>query len=249
MRLLKKQGTPVNPANPVNPVQTGGRAAFTFFELLVVISMLSVLLAIILPVIQSVRTATLKKRARAEATALAQAAIHYKAEYGFWPGQAVYDTPTTVKGHPDLPLNQMVGMIAVGPETFTSRIDVKSSSGTPDFLRLNSNEVYQAFSTVAYPVGTGYEPNPLNPKGIQFLDLTNETDFRYVSYPDPWGQPYRMIMGLNPRSTFSFHVYRNNNPDERLYEVSVSNVTAFAFSLGPNSTFSTNYIYSAGVGP
>jgi type II secretory pathway pseudopilin PulG len=63
------------------------RVGFTVLELLIVIGVLTVLLAIMLPTIKTVRSASLRNRAQAEATALAQAAVHYKTEYGFWPGQ------------------------------------------------------------------------------------------------------------------------------------------------------------------
>jgi prepilin-type N-terminal cleavage/methylation domain-containing protein len=218
------------------------RRGFTLLELMMVIGVLAVLLAILMTAPRTVREAAFKKRAKVEATALAQAAIRYKAEYGFWPGEMLYETPTTTRAHPSMPIP--AGMIAVGPADFTSKIT--TSAGALGYLQLNSNEVYQAFSTVGFPNGTGYAINPLNPKAIPFLDLKNEADFNIVTFPDPWGQPYRLVMGLNPKSMFTFSVTLNNNP---VYNVSVSNVSAFAFSLGPSTFQSTNYIYSAGVGP
>ena len=218
---------------------------FTLLEMIVTVGVLSVVLAIIFPVVKSARTAALMKQARAEATALAQGAIRYKAEYGFWPGEMEYDAPDRVRPHASKP--SPCGMIAAGPAEFTTKIQV-SGSGPSGFLSLNTNEVFRAFSAAAYPAGGKYAANPLNPKAIQFLDLRNETDFDTVGFPDPWGEPYRLIMGLNPQSTFTFSVTKNNNPNPD-YFVSVSNVTAFAFSLGPDRRNSTNYIYSAGVGP
>jgi len=63
------------------------RRAFTVIELVMVVGVLSTLLAIVLPTIKTVRNAVQRRQAMAEATALAQAAIRYKTEYGFWPGQ------------------------------------------------------------------------------------------------------------------------------------------------------------------
>jgi len=215
---------------------------FTLLEIIVVLGVLAIVLASIFPVVRSTRTATLQKRAKAEATVLAQAAIRYKAEYGFWPGEMVYKDETSVKINDAMPIPCL--LIAAGPERFTSRI--RGENGGPvQFLALNTNEVFQAFSVVRYlDAGGKYKPNPLNPKRIPFLELKHEEDFRFVNFPDPWGEPYRLIMGLNPRSRFTFYVTRNETP---VYEVSVSNVTAFAFSLGPYGNNSTNYIYSAGV--
>ena len=65
------------------------RTGFTVIELLMVIGVLSILLAISLPTIKTVHAAILRKRAESEASMLAQAVIHYKSEYGFWPGQLV----------------------------------------------------------------------------------------------------------------------------------------------------------------
>ena len=226
--------------------QTRWARGFTLIELIVVVGVLSILLASVMPALKQVRTATLKKQAKVEATALAQAAIRYKAEYGFWPGEVVWSSDDSVKSHPDSDVSAMYGAIISGPESFTSKIESREGSGTLSLLQLNTNEVFQAFSTVGHPDGSGgYKSNPLNPKIIPFLDLKNETDFNNVSFPDPWGEPYRLIMGLNPRSEFIFRV---TSGDTSLYEVSVSNVTAFAFSIGPSGSRSTNYIYSAGVG-
>ncbi|MCL2104055.1 MAG: prepilin-type N-terminal cleavage/methylation domain-containing protein [Kiritimatiellaeota bacterium] len=230
-------GRAVPPRQPSGEPLPNG---FTMLELIMVVGVLSVLLAIILPAPRMAREATLKKQAKAEATALAQAAIRYKAEYGFWPGEVLYDTDTAVKQNPNLPIP--AGMIAAGPVEFTSNITM--NEGAMGYLSLNTNEVYQAFSTVGYPGGNGYKINPLNPKAIPFLDLKDETDFDRVNFPDPWGQPYRLIMGLNPKSMFTFEVSINN---VKYHDVSVSNVTAFAFSMGPSGLYRTNYIYSAGV--
>ena len=220
-----------------------------------VIGILAVLLAIVLPIPRLVRTAALKKQAKVEATALAQAAIRYKSEYGFWPGEVVCTGPgQPVEFHPDLSGDQIFGVIVSGPREFTQHISSKGNSSL-DILRLSTNEVYRAFSTVGYPSGKGYDVNLLNPKAIPFLELTNETDIESVCFPDPfknpqnpWGQPYRLVMGLNPRSRFEFSVYRNNDPSDVIYEAAVSNVTAFAFSVGPGGRGNTNYIFSAGVG-
>jgi len=215
----------------------------------VVVGVLSVLLAIVLPIPQKVRTAAFKKQARVEATALAQAAVRYKAEYGFWPGEVVYEANAQpVKFHPDMDRDKIIGVIVSGPREFTQNIQPRGTSSSLDILRLDTNEVYRAFCMVGYPRGVGYDINPLNPKGIPFLELTHETNIDFAHFPDPWGQPYRLIMGLNPKSIFTFSVYQNNNPANILHEISVSNVTAFAFSVGPGGRGNTNHIYSAGAG-
>ncbi len=113
---------------------------------------------------------------------------------------------------------------------------------------LDENWAYQAFRRVGEKSGETFKANPLNPKGIHFLDLANEGDPESVGYPDPWGREYILIMGLNPRSTFT-HTVTTEGTGTPAYAVSVSNTIAFAFSFGPNGNQSTNYIYSAGVRP
>ena len=225
-------------------------------ELIVVVGVLSMLLAIVMPIIKQSRVAVYRKQAKVEATALAQAAIRYKAEYGFWPGEVVYDTESSVKPHPTAG-GQMYGAIVVGPASFTQRINAKGGGTASDLLHLNTNEVFQAFCTVGKHNGSsGYARNPLNPKMISFLDMlwpetaprgrlaSSMMDFDNVDFVDPWDEPYRLIMGLNPRTRFTFEITQNG---AMVHEVSVSNVTAFAFSLGERGSRSTNYIYSAGV--
>ena len=216
-------------------------AAFTVLELLMVMGVLSVLLAIVLPTIKTVRASALRKQAKIEATALAQAVIRYKNEYGFWPGQLRAKDDDTVELIEAFKQNQTAFITAIisGPEEFTRELAVNI---TPIYL--NGNELYRAFRQVGRKEGAGFKPNPLNPKGIRFLDLENESDPDRTIFRDPWGGTNVVFMGLNPRSTFTV---RNSGMPS--YSVSVSNAIAFAFSFGADGKNSTNYIYSAGVGP
>lgn len=222
------------------------RRAFTVLELLMVVGVLSILLAIIVPTIRTVHAAALRKRAQAEATALAQAAVRYKTEYGFWPGQIeIKDlSDGTVKLREEFAGEAgIIHLIASGPKTFTDNL--KTTDGAR-VVTLNTNEVCQAFSRVGEKQGTAHLPNPLNPKGIYFLDLAGEDVFQRVGYTDPWGRSYILFMGLNPRSIFT-HTITAQGSGTPTHTVSVSNTIAFAFSLGPEGDRSTNYIYSAGV--
>ena len=219
------------------------RAAFTVLELVIVIGVLSILLAVVLPTIKTVHAAALRKKAQVGATALAQAAIRYKTEYGFWPGQLTRKDDLSVQLNNKIAKkDDMLHLIVCGPEDFTN--DIKVDIDDPNILKINDNAVYQAFCTVGPSSGSARPLNPLNPKGIPFLKLVNEADFERVDYADPWGRPYRLIMGLHPRSTFTVKVKRGSTV---IYEKPVSNTIAFAFSVGSVDPNSTNYIYSAGV--
>lgn len=214
---------------------------------MMVIGVLSVLLAIVIPTIKTVHAFALKKKARAEATALVQAAIRYKTEYGFWPGQLVRKDDVSVRLNPAINNpGAMLHLIVSGPETFTDELQVDMGT-SPNILKINDNAVYQAFRTIGPASGTRYGVNPLNPKGITFLRLETETDPNAVDYPDPWDQSYVLFMGLNPRTVFTYEI--KDSAGAVIATHSVSNQIAFAFSRGPAGPNNTNYLYSAGVRP
>lgn len=235
--------------SPFRPQRPAGRPdldAFTVIELVIVVGVLSMLLAIILPTIKTVRTAALRKQAMADATTLAQAAIRYKTEYGFWPGQleSKNESEGTVRLRSEFQTSDtwLSGIISRYENTdFT----VTTTTGTEP-IYIDDNSAYQSFRRAGDKSGNTFKANPLNPKGIRFLDLKNEDAANTVCFPDPWGREYILIMGLNPRSTFR-HTVTVQDGSTPSYTVSVSNVIAFAFSFGPDGSSSTNYIYSAGV--
>jgi type II secretory pathway pseudopilin PulG len=221
--------------------------AFTVLELVMVVGVLSVLLAAVVPTIKTVRTAALRRQAAAEATALVQAAIRYKTEYGFWPGQVVRKDDVSVRLNPAISdPGAMLSLIVSGPKAFTDELWVDMGA-SPNLLFINDNAVYQALRTVGPASGSRYGVNPLNPKGISFLRLERETDPIEVGFPDPWKQPYVLFMGLNPRTVFTYEI--KDSAGTVIATHSVSNQIAFAFSRGPAGPNNTNYIYSAGVRP
>ena len=175
---------------------------FSIIELTLVIGVLSLLLAIVLPTIKTVHAAVLKKQAAAEATALVQAAIRYKAEYGFWPGQLQEKDADklTVELRSEFTGRDWIPLIISRPD---ADFEVESNESGFPTVYLDKNEVFQALRRIGEKQGTTFKANPLNPKGIHFLDLTEETDKNRVSFPDPWGNNYVLFMGLNPRSSFT----------------------------------------------
>ena len=231
--------------------------AFTVIELIIVVGVLSVLLAIIMPGTTSLRETSKRRRAAAEATVLAQAAIRYKTEYGFWPGE--FNPGANLDGTVSLaPVSgggDFVPLIAYGPSDTIDRLTVTDNNGndiTHLAIKLRDNadadrrRLFQVFSTVGHSSAPPYPSvNFFNPKGIRFLDLKNEGDHEHLDYRDPWGQSYILFMGMNPRSLFRYDVIGLRGTIRQ----AVSNQTAFAFSLGPLQHYGTNLIYSAGVDP
>lgn len=215
-----------------------------------VMGVMSILLAIVLPTIGTAHTAALRKQAETEATALAQAALRYKTEYGFWPGELVINTGSdTVRFHDDFTSSAGDGILALivsAPQSFLNTLNTHEAngSGLSSLLKLKTNEVCRAFAQVDLAQSGTRKTNPLNPKGIHFLDLTDEGDLNRVSYPDPWGRSYVLFMGMNPQSTFTHEITSESSLVAR---ITISNLTVFAFSFGPLGLNSTNYIYSTGA--
>jgi len=222
------------------------RLGFTVIELLVVIGVLSLLLSIVIPTIKTVRAAALRNRAAVEANVLAQAAIHYKNVYGFWPGQLKpkSDTDSSLELRTGFK-NQtgFISFIVSAPAGFTDQLTFSAEANTVIF---NLNEVYQSFCRVGRRTGEKSLPNPLNPKGIHFLDLVHEDDPSQATFLDPWGNAYALLTGMNEKSSFTL-----KNKSTGAVITHLEGQCAYAISGGPDgfSESNTNYIYSAGVKP
>jgi prepilin-type N-terminal cleavage/methylation domain-containing protein len=217
------------------------RAAFTVIELMIVMGVLSILLSILLPVFHTVRKATLKARAKIEATALAQAVVEYKNVYGYWPGMVnatgmQLQQNTSALGNSSTLNWPLVSRYS--NEWFT----VKTTSGD-EVNYVVDNILYR--SLLPFDTRNTDNLNPLNPRRIRFIDLNNESHPTETSRPDPWGNQYIIVMGLTPSSSFVQNFTRNGGGV--FQTLAVSNLTAFAISLGPDGQNSTNLIFSAGV--
>ena len=226
--------------------QPRSRAAFTVLELMIVMGVLSILLSILLPVFHSARKASLRIRARIEATALTQAVIEYKNVYGYWPGMVkasgsqlqIAPTPNKPAGAIDWPL-----VSHFSNEWFKVYVTTSGGASGQEASYVDDNTLYRSllpFDTT-HP-GTEKNLNPLNPRRARFIELADEQTPSRVSLPDPWGNQYIVVMGLNPSTTFT-HEFRNQDTT-LIQRLSVSNLTAFALSLGADKT---NLIFSAGV--
>jgi prepilin-type N-terminal cleavage/methylation domain-containing protein len=229
--------------------QTHSRYGFTIIELTIVIGVLSILLAIALPTVKSVRMAAERKKAEIQATLLTQAVLKYKDVYGFWPGQL--EVTSSGGGTPQVQLsadfkNKTSSPVIISRFNNTD-FEVQSSGDEPIYLGeggQRQNQLYQALNIIdpENQKSDGlYQPNPLNPRQIKFVDLENITDIDEIGFPDPWGQEFIVFMGLNPRNRFT---YEQRQPS---YRITVSNCTAFAFSRGPDGDRSGKFIMAAGV--
>jgi len=220
--------------------------AFTILELLIVMGVLSILLSILLPVFTTARKATLRARAKVQATALAQAVVQYKNVYGYWPGMVKESGSSgRLAENSDAMQTTTLGWPLVSKfsnEWFT--VSVTTSGGAkPNYI--TDNLLYRSLLPFDTIHSGDKNENPLNPRRIRFIDLDNERSPDEASLPDPWGNEYIVVMGLSPSTTFTQEF--KNDRDTLIQRLSVSNLTAFVVCLGPEGKNSTNLIFSAGV--
>ena len=217
-------------------------SAFTIIELVMVIGMLSALLAIVFPVFRKARDAAMRTQARNEATALAQAVLQYNNVYGYWPG-TVKASGANLAINEDLNLSaETIGRPIVSRYSNTTFEVTATLSGNAETRYVDDNTLYRSLLPFDATRAGAQNMNPLNPQRIRFIDMSSEHKPDKVSMPDPWGNQYVVVMGLNP-STYYPLLLKNTDPalNQRL---SVSNLTAFALSCGPDRK---SLIFSAGI--
>lgn len=220
-------------------------SGFTVLELLIVIGVLSVLFSILLPVFSKVREAVLRSRAQVEATALAQAVVQYKNVYGYWPGMVTESGgQVKIEPAPNRPAGAIDWPLVSNFSNVWFKVSVRSQDGSinGEASYVSDNTLYRSLLPFDRRYPSDNNRNPLNPQGFRFVDLKNEEDVRYVSMPDPWGNQYIVVMGLNPSTVFT-HDFKNEG-GETLSRLSVSNLTAFALSYGSDKR---TLIISAGI--
>jgi type II secretory pathway pseudopilin PulG len=152
------------------------KRAFTIIELLGVMVVLATLFGFILPAMKlSVRTAQ-KKQAAADATALAQAVIHYRQTYGLWPGS---ETIADTEGATTL----IVG----------TNLPAWASQEIPNLLGAETHDLADVIRALLP------SDNVDNPRGIRFLDIPASRLRDGDTFLDPWGTPYAIVIHPPPK--------------------------------------------------
>jgi type II secretory pathway pseudopilin PulG len=152
------------------------KRAFTIVELLGVMVVLATLFGLILPAMKlSVRTAQ-KKQAAADATALAQAVIHYRQIYGFWPGS---ETIADTEGATTL----IVG----------TNLPAWASLEIPSLAAAEKHDLADVIRALL-PFDDGG-----NPRGIRFLDIPASRLRNGDRFLDPWDTPYAIVIHPPPK--------------------------------------------------
>ena len=211
------------------------KRAFTIVELLGVMLVLATLFGLILPAVKlSSRTAQ-KKQAAFDATALAQAVIHYRQTYGFWPG-------TEGMGDTDAGESRTYYYEALRPAWADT--DVPFSAG----FSLVTNDIASVIrALVPAPADTdAADPGP-NPRRIRFLDIPASRLGTDGLFLDPWGTPYALVIHP-PVSVTTGEPAPGDGPSIAGRPVGWNDVVAFSFGPpGRIVSSADNLIFSAGV--
>jgi type II secretory pathway pseudopilin PulG len=195
---------------------------YSVVELLGVLLILGLLMALVLPALRLVQRSTETRRARAEATALAQAIMHYRQEYGHWPladdaqvpDSTEESTTSSLHASQDFP-----GWLSQGVrDSLSHALGTRAYIPQSDLIAmLTTNRIH-------------------NPRSTLFLELQEDSIDTSGRLVDPWRQPYVVIM----------------DPPSALGPWRIGNESVVAFSFGPPATGwkgITNLIFSAGVTP
>jgi type II secretory pathway pseudopilin PulG len=159
--------------------QAQPKGGYSIVELLGVLVIIGVLIGLVLPAIRLVQRSSEKRRARAEATALVQAVMHYRQEYGHWP-LATDDRFDPGGGTPS---NLVAGVATTAMPGWLNAGDKARIPAN----RIDQFEMIQALRP----------DSPFNPRAMAFLEIPDDSlDARdgVLRYVDPWRQPYVLIM-------------------------------------------------------
>lgn len=146
---------------------------FSLIELLVVIVIISILMGILLPVVNSVRTNAKKARAKSECNAILTAVKQYEAIYGYLPVSGWYD-PTDLTKY-----RLFMEMLTCydGPDSDSNIYD-SNNLGNPRKIR---------FLDVPGSYGTSTDDRGDLPSGA-------EAPGKAGDYVDPWGGRYMIYI-------------------------------------------------------
>jgi len=173
-------------------------AAFTLVELLVVIAIIAILAAMLLPVLNSVKTKAKVKMAQVQMGQIVGAIRDYESTYNRYPVSS----------------NAMSAVSKVTPaDDYTFGVDflVANTGYTPSAVystyRADNSEIMATLLDLeTYPsngLATINKGHVKNPKKTQFLNATMSTDVKApgvgpdLVYRDPWGHPYIITIDLN----------------------------------------------------
>jgi len=179
------------------------RRGFTLIELLVVISIISILAAMLLPVLSKMRTRAAIAKAKMEISQIKDAIHQYETAYSTFPASrgALNDAVKTgddfTYGTYQLPGFKMPG------GTYDIKTPRLLSPGTYQANNAEIMAVLQDIETYPNSLDTVNKGHVKNPQRTQFLNAKNVGDTNTPGigpdgvYRDPWKNPYIISLDLN----------------------------------------------------
>lgn len=211
-----------------------------------VIGVLAVLLAILLPVFRNARTATLRTRARVQATALGQAVEQYKNLYGYWPGAVTEDGGKLKQNTDALTYGALNTPLVCRGSNDWFDVLVRNADGSRrdvNHIPRGDNTLYRSLLPFDIRYSGDKNRNPLNPNRVRLIELKAEETPLAATLSDPWDKEFCVVMGLDPARLTTLY-------DGTWPIISFSNQTAAVLSrqqlraAGPQTYL---YFLSAGI--
>jgi prepilin-type N-terminal cleavage/methylation domain-containing protein len=256
--------TLLNEARLPHPVSQRGRHGFTLVELLVVISIIAILAAMLLPVLSSVKTKALKKKAQMEAAQLVQAIRDYDSHYNRFPVSA--DAVTAAAGQTDFTYGTRNVTCAgtTTPSGFKTPsgaqpVDALDPTGAGSLSYQTNNAELMAMLLDLEVYGNGMptinKGHVKNPQRTKFLNanVISTTAGPGVGadgvYRDPWGNPYIITIDLNNDEKAADGFYRKKAVSQQSNQTGIFGLYNSRDAAGNGNNFEYNgpvMVWSAG---
>jgi prepilin-type N-terminal cleavage/methylation domain-containing protein len=217
LRLVRSRFEPLAlPPDMYRPVSfKPGRPkpnGFTLVELLVVIAIISILAAILLPVLGGVKTKAKVANARAEMQGLATAIKNYEGDYNRYPASRDAEQATANAAPP------ASGDFTHGTRGVTPRPPFTVENPSPMY-NANNSELVVILMDIDQGVNANHVRNPRKikywtPRTVSASDLPGVSMTDYVAR-DPWSMPYMVTLDMNDDNKVVDALYGDPNVARR----------------------------------
>ncbi len=203
------------------PASSSLKKAFTLIELLVVIAIIAILMALLLPAVQSAKLSAQKGRVRTELSSMQAAVKHFYSDYQTYPVQV----PTAGAGtRKDTVYGLPPGTPAGTMDSYTNRIlfnilrGLPGTDGDTDGLTPPGNKYN--YKKVVYFEG-GDAKNVKDPRG-GFVTVDFSAALKVGEYLDPWGYPYVVVVDSDYDDMIDFTGVYSDLPKLKMGAVALS---------------------------
>jgi prepilin-type N-terminal cleavage/methylation domain-containing protein len=185
------------------------QAGFTLIELLVVISIIAILAAMLLPVIQLIKKKALIRQAKTEIGLINMALQEYDSTYGFMPTTSAARASAFASSD-DFTYGTFYGAFGIipfkTPAPPGTKDIISTGRGNPGSYQTNNAEIMavlldlETYHNSAPTINAGHVKNP---QRRAFLNATMVSDTKSAGvgpdgiYRDPWKNPYIITLDMN----------------------------------------------------